>query len=287
MTLIGLSALLLVLVVGSTSQAQIKFESRWAIADGDSLNLYYRFYPGYVSLKTPTVVTLPMMGHDYLSYTEFRTQLRQYMKPDSVQDIYRMPNIVSPDLRGHGKSWWSPTDSLDYRTMSVGQFAKYPSDVKKIITDLLADEDRYVGDHNLIVMGASIGANTAALLTEILPGIQRLILMSPGLDFRELKPAGALRQYKGKVLILASRGDTYSAESAKTLAEIAPDRFQLHLFDGSRHGTDIIDQIPEAMTMVREWIMDMAVIEHFDIKDAPIDTASADNVPTEQAPNSN
>lgn len=241
------------LVAGSVS-AQVRYDKRVAIAQ-DSLQVFIKFFHGYADESTPLWVLLPMMGHDHLSYAEFREEVWVELRTDTLTPALRRPYVLSPDLRGHGKSVAKGDDTLSYETMPEAEFAKYPADVMRAIESVVADEDHQVSGDSIYVVGASIGANTAALLTESRPGIKRIALLSPGLDYRGLRPYDALADFDGEALIYACEGDEYAAESARKLASIAPDRFELHIYPGTDHGTDIINNNKEAMELLVQWLL--------------------------------
>ena len=246
------SAIFVVMIGVIPVTAQLPDDSCWVKAD-DSLRLFCKFFPGDVSDKTPVVVALPMMAHDLYSYRDLRAAMHSFLETDSASRSCRMPHVLSPDLRGHGRSCHRLNDSLYYGNMSAAEFAKYPSDVEKIIRTFSADTGRHLSN-SWIVVGASIGANTAALLTKMVPNIGKIALLSPGLDYRGLQPAEAVRDFKGDILIFACEGDQYAAQSSRTLAELNPDHCRLHIFPGQNHGTDIINEQPEAMRILLDWI---------------------------------
>lgn len=234
--------------------AQTRYDKRTVVAD-DSLELFVKFFHGYAGQDIPLWVLLPMMGHDHLSYAPFREEVWHQLRTDTLSPGLRRPYILSPDLRGHGNSTDRGDETLTYRDMPVTEFGNYVSDVIAIIDNVVADEDHSVSGDSIYVIGASIGANTAALMTTQRPNIRRLVLLSPGLDYRGLEPYEALRQFDGEVLICASEEDEYSAKSSRKLATIAPDRFELRIYPGSSHGTDIINNNEDAMRELVHWLL--------------------------------
>lgn len=234
--------------------AQTRYDKRMVVAD-DSLELFVKFFHGYADQDVPLWVLLPMMGHDHLSYAPFREEVWRQLRTDTLSPELRRPYILSPDLRGHGNSTERGDETLTYRDMPVTEFGNYFSDVIAMIDNVVADEDHSVSGDSIYVIGASIGANTAALMTTRRPSVRRLAMLSPGLDYRGLKPYEALQQFDGEVLIYASEEDEYSAESSRKLAAIAPDRFELHIFPGSSHGTDIINNNEDAMRELVHWLL--------------------------------
>lgn len=191
-----------------------------------------------------TFVCLPMMGHTTDSYFTLKDSLAAINRRiDSVH--FTLPAWRMFDLRGHGCSIRRGKSTLSFETMPDTEFAKYPTDIADALT----------GTTSLTIIGASIGANTAALLTLETPNIKRLILLSPGLNYRGLEPADAVTAFKGEVLLVASSGDEYSYNSVREMASLNPDHCTLMIFDGNAHGTDIINDNPAAMRALIDWIL--------------------------------
>lgn len=209
----------------------------------DSLTLYSTTY-GRPASSSRTFVCLPMMGHTRSSFSPLRDSLVAICKrTDSVN--FNLPTFRIFDLRGHGRSIERGTVRLNYKTMPEAEFAKYPGDLEKALR----------GSTGLTLIGASIGANTAALVTETLKGVDRLVLLSPGMNYRGLEPADALMTFTGQILLVASSGDEYSYNSVRELASLNPDHSTLMIFDGDAHGTDIINDNPAAMRALVDWLM--------------------------------
>ncbi|MCK4372729.1 MAG: hypothetical protein KAW61_06255, partial [candidate division Zixibacteria bacterium] len=110
-------------------------------------------------------------------------------------------------------------------------------------------------ESGFFVIGASIGANTARMVSELLPSVSKVALLSPGEDYRGLQPAEALKKFKGDILIFACEDDKYSAASSRKLAAMNEEHCTLHIFEGSDHGTDIINNRRlEAMRILVDWL---------------------------------
>ncbi len=209
----------------------------------DSLSLCSTIYtrPGK-SVKT--IIGLPMMGHTRESFAPLRDSLVIIGKSVDSSN-FSLPSWQLFDLRGHGCSVNRSTEILDRKTMPESEFAKYPADIAGALK----------GKTGLTIIGASIGANTAALLTEEMSGIDQLVLLSPGMNYRGLEPADAIMTFKGKILLVASSGDEYSYNSVREMASLNPDHCTLMIFDGDAHGTDIINNNPAAMRALVDWLL--------------------------------
>ncbi len=78
---------------------------------------------------------------------------------------------------------------------------------------------REVVPNRIGMAGASIGANLAILLAAGDPTVRSLVLLSPGIDYRGLRPEAAMKKYGERpALLVASQEDNYAANSARQLA---------------------------------------------------------------------
>jgi len=253
--LVLIGALIFNSASSSASGSEIeKDPQRIKVKAADGLGLNGWLIPNSADSGAPLIVMLPMMGHDHTSYDQFIEAFMKRVADDSTQAIL-MPHLLSLDLRGHGKSTECDTGEVDYDQMRAGDFAHIPSDVDLMIKAVLAKEELKIDSGEICLIGASIGANGAVLTTEIVKNVAKLVLLSPGDDYRGLKPMEALKGFTGKTLIFASVDDTYSAQSANNMSLAKPSRCKLELFAGQDHGTNIIAENPEAMSEMIEWLL--------------------------------
>ena len=166
-----------------------------------------------------------------------------------------MPTVLSFDLRGHGKSIHTTNRTLDANSMGDEQFLKMPRDIQQAVRAELNDKSLGVDTNNIIVIGASIGANTAAMLTELFPNVKRVALLSPGKSYKGLEPGRAVEKFKGRILIMSSKGDVYATTSSEYLAGLNKEHCALQWFAGENHGTEIIRENKAAMHDLIEWVM--------------------------------
>jgi pimeloyl-ACP methyl ester carboxylesterase len=249
--------LLLPLMIGSQATARkipapLTHEERVDLVD-DSLKLTAWLMRDTTTRNEPLIVLLHQLGLTHESYQYFIDALAKYVGEDTLERS--MPTIVSFDLRGHGKSIFRKRDTLDVTSMSNSEFAKMPGDVKHMLTFLKQDPDLGVDTTNIIVIGASIGANTAAMLTEQMSGVRKIVLLSPGKSYHGLEPGRAVENYKGKMLIFCSQEDIYSKKSSEFLDSLNKSRNTLEWFGGGDHGTEIINGNPKAMHDLIDWVM--------------------------------
>jgi dienelactone hydrolase len=104
------------------------------------------------------------------------------------------------------------------------------------------------------VLGASLGANLAAVAAGSDPRVRGLALLSPSLDYRGVRIEGAMRQYGSRpALLMASLRDPYAARSARTLADAPPGPRELHWSDVPAHGTQLLARDPDLGRALVEW----------------------------------
>src|SRR5205085_10092517 len=73
--------------------------------------------------------------------------------------------------------------------------------------------------------------------------VRTAVCLSPGLDFKGLKPLDVMQQVdKRPLYLIATKGDEYSAKSATELSKagMTDGPKSLRLFEGNEHGTDML-----------------------------------------------
>ena len=222
----------------------------------DGLTLHAWLTPSPAEKPAPLYVLLPMMGHTHDSYNDFINALyKRVAANDSVAAAFRLPNILALDLRGHGKSTRIGDSSINYAHLSKAEFAKYPSDIATMIRRVLADKSRRFDRSETVVIGASIGANSAIMLHGLVEPLSRVVMLSPGEDYRSLRPAEAVSSFKGDILIFAGKEDSYSRQSSENLAALNLKHATLKIYPGADHGTRILRNNPAAMNDLINWIL--------------------------------
>ena len=232
--------------------APLTNEEKMFIVD-DSLKLTCWLLRDTTAQNEPLVVLLHQKGETHQSYQQFIDALMEYVGEDPSHRV--MPTIISFDLRGHGKSLFRKGDTLRAESMPNAEYMKIPSDIRHVLGELVGDPTLGVDTSNVIVVGASIGANSAAMLTEMMSGIRKVAMLSPGKSYHSLEPMHAVEACRGKMMIFASKGDVYSEQSSKFIQNLNKDRCSLAWFPGDSHGTAIINGDKKAMRQLIEWVM--------------------------------
>ena len=189
---------------------------------------------------------LPMMSNTHTSY-------------DPIVGKLNLVNYttIAFDLRGHGESIISGSDTLLAGSMGKDQFAKMPADVEAFFLDF---RGRHPHDYNfsdVVVIGASIGANTAGLLSDR-DWVKRAVLLSPGRDYYGLQPETVMigddDPEDKPIYIAVSIDDTYSAESSQWLFDNYAGPKVLKKYPGGLHGTSILRDVTDANEELISWL---------------------------------
>lgn len=138
------------------------------------------------------------------------------------------------DLRGHGES--TSAGKLDYTKFQDKDHQASRLDVDAAMNFL---KGKGFGESHIVFVGASIGANLALDAMYRYKSTERGVLLSPGLDYRGVKTEQTMKALSAhqKVWLIAAEGDTYSADSVRTLQKLNPAGATLTMFKGSDHGT--------------------------------------------------
>lgn len=225
------------------------------VVTNDSLRLTAWFTPSPDSGRAPLIAMLPMLGQTHESYQPFVDSLFKYLKTDTALTGQVLPHLLNFDLRGHGRSILKGTDSLTYENMSKAEFAKIPDDVGLMILKVISAYHVRIDTSKITVIGASIGANAAVMTTTSLPYISRVVLLSPGTDYRSLMPADAFKNFTGKTFLATSRADRYSYETVQRLAALKKKDWILKIYPRDGHGTDILKYDIAVRDVIR-WIFE-------------------------------
>ncbi len=201
-----------------------------------------------LSRLTGLALLLPMMSKTHESYEPFAQKLRE-----------KGYTTISFDMRGHGLSTKIGDDSVFYSSMNKKDFARMPEDIESFFLDFKAKHPKNYLYNDVIVIGASIGANTAGLLLDR-KWVSRAVLLSPGKSYRGLEPGKVMAAAFGgpglnkPVYIAAAVDDTYSSESSRWLFENYKGPKVLKKYPGKDHGTDILHNVKDADKELLDWL---------------------------------
>jgi pimeloyl-ACP methyl ester carboxylesterase len=158
--------------------------------------------------------------------------------------------VLAIDLRGHGASGPLPEGTtLDDLTPMV-------ADVRAARAFLKTRREAIPGRVGLA--GASIGANLAILAAAADATVRSLALLSPGTDYRGLRPEAAIKKYGDRpALIIASQEDNYATGSARQLAVAGAGPGigirELRILNGAGHGAAMLAREPDLASSLVDW----------------------------------
>lgn len=189
---------------------------------------------------------LPMMSMTHTSYDSFIDKLHSLGYA-----------TISFDMRGHGLSTETKGTQVSYGAMSKNDFSLMPTDVESLFLDFKRKHPKDYNYNRVTIIGASIGANTAALLLDR-NWVQRVVLLSPGRDYRGLQPEKVMISVttapNKPVYIAVTGDDTYSAESSLWLFDHYTGPKVLKKYPGQDHGTDILLNVKGADQELLDWL---------------------------------
>jgi dienelactone hydrolase len=104
------------------------------------------------------------------------------------------------------------------------------------------------------IAGASIGANLAVIDGADDPNVRSIALLSPGLDYRNLRTEAPMKKFGARpALLVASTKDPYAWRSIRTLAAIGPGTREVRLSDVLAHGTVLLSKDPDLAGALVDW----------------------------------
>ncbi len=195
----------------------------------DNIKISGNFYPKETNKG---IILLHAYKEDKNAWNFFIDQLRK--------EGY---NVLAIDLRGHGES------ELDLKTMNAQDYNNMILDVQAAFDYLI---EKNIQEVSLI--GASIGANIALNFAVGEEGIQRIILLSPGLDYHGIKTEDYITHYKRPLLIIVGGLDKYSWESSNALFDKSGSTIKLQPYETDKHGIEILKQYPETKDLIINWM---------------------------------
>lgn len=147
--------------------------------------------------------------------------------------------VLAVDLRGHGES--AGIDN-DYQLMR--------EDVIKWASFL----NNRTGNQEVFLIGASIGANFAVEAAQNDSGVKKMVLLSPGLEYRGVNIEQSIIQIKIPTLAIASKEDEYSFSSTRTLKE-KNNSIEIIELENAGHGTRMLSADPNLVERITDWLL--------------------------------
>ena len=150
------------------------------------------------------------------------------------------------DLRGHGESTAGPPPAA-----GQSEYASMVQDVRAVRRYLAQRSD--VQQSRVGVIGASIGANLAALEASADGTIASLALLSPSVEYRGLRMTEAVRKIKRPMLFVAGDDDPYASRSARELQKEGSGVREILILKQVGHGTMMLSRDPSLTGALVDW----------------------------------
>jgi alpha-beta hydrolase superfamily lysophospholipase len=128
----------------------------------------------------------------------------------------------------------------------------WSEDVRAAVTFLAGRGDVRPGAVGLV--GASLGASLVAVAAAADPGVPSIALVSPSLEYRGVRIAGAMQRYGARqAFFVASVQDPYAARSVRELQKMGGGSREVRWSDVPAHGTALLSRDPDLIRSLVEW----------------------------------
>ncbi|MCJ7507865.1 MAG: alpha/beta fold hydrolase [candidate division Zixibacteria bacterium] len=237
------SALCLCCGLGCTGE-KVSYEE-FSFYSIDSTKIEGQLYiPSLQDKIPPLVILLHMFSHSSKDWEK--------LVPLLTNEGYAVLNL---DLRGHGKSVKRKEETISYLEPDKVNIRLLPLDVSSALDALQSYMGR-VDLERVGVIGASIGANAGLIAAVGNPKIKTMVLISSGLNYHDLMTENAAGRLKDvSVLLIASRGDSYSLSSCQRLySAMQLSKKEVKLVQGREHGNELLFKMPELNKQIANWI---------------------------------
>lgn len=243
--------LLVYLVLSLTTTAQ-DLPDRETITRhaSDDIALVADFYAG--PADAPVIIALHMLNSERAAYAP--------LIPDLQAAGYALLNV---DMRGHGAS--GGARDWDAAIADIADWIAW------------LEAEGHLNESGLAIMGASIGANVAIISCAESAVCAGAIALSPGLDYRGVKPEAALVDGLADraALLVAAGRDQSSATAIRQMFLKAQGAVTAHMYSGRAHGTRLFESEYESVSqLILHWLREHIPVNHAPSKD---DECNPDN----------
>jgi len=213
--------------------------------DGFDITADY-YAPSGASAKA--VLLIHMMPADRTSWRAFAPKLHG-----------KGYHVLAIDLRGHGESVLQ-TINDERRTIHYSNFSdeEHQASIHDLEAGAAFLEGKGAKKEELVLVGASIGANLALWYAAEHPEIKSVVLLSPGFNYRGIETVPLMRKlHVGQRALLAGSEDDFQSRRyvLQTLSAEAPEGAvtKVVLYRSLGHGTDMLTE-PGLEEEIINWI---------------------------------
>lgn len=201
----------------------------------DSATLAADFHPA-ADEDAPVILLLHMLNSNRAAWDP--------LIPDLLYAGYAILNI---DMRGHGDSG------------GARDWDKTIDDVALGWVGWLRENDR-LGESGFAIIGGSIGANVALISCAKVDVCMGAVALSPGLDYRGVKPEAALVDGLADrmALLVAAQNDASSSTAIRQMFLNAKGDVSARLYRGRAHGTRLFDSEYDSVSrLILGWLAEV------------------------------
>lgn len=208
----------------------------------DGVDLVADYYAGQKK-QSPAVILAHMLPADKSSWEKFAIKLQE-------QGFV----VMAIDFRGHGESTIQNGKPIDYHNFSNAEFKASVADLQAAYEYLKADPS--VNFNQISLVGASIGANLSLNFAANQFEVYRLVLISPGLDYRGVTTNKAIELYNDRpIFLISAKDDEDSYNDTQKLIELSPSsQKETKIFDSGGHGNALFKSHPELEQEIIDWL---------------------------------
>ena len=220
----------LAFATAGASLAQAGGETITRVAD-EGVALVADFHPA--AEGAPVIMLLHMLNSNRAAWDP--------LIPDLSAAGYALLNI---DMRGHGDSGGAQDWDAIIHDAAIGW------------RGWLA-ENEHIGAGGLALIGGSIGANVALISCAQVEICRGAIALSPGLDYRGVKPEAALVDGLADraALLVAAQQDASSSTAIRQMFLKAKGDVSARLYRGRAHGTRLFDSAYDSVSrLILGWL---------------------------------
>ncbi|MCY4020987.1 MAG: alpha/beta fold hydrolase [Chloroflexi bacterium] len=182
--------------------------------------------------EAPAIIALHMLNSQRAAYAP--------IIPDLRAAGYALLNV---DMRGHGDS--GGARDWDAAIADIADWIAW------------LETEGHLNQSGLAIMGASIGANVAIISCAESALCAGAIALSPGLDYRGVKPESALVDglADGTALLVAAAADSSSATAIRQMFLNAKGAVTARMYNGRAHGTRLFDSDYDSLSgLITLWL---------------------------------
>ncbi len=192
----------------------------------------------YETVSEKGVILVHMLGNNRQSWKEVAIILQK--------NEYQ---VLALDLRGHGQSLQKNAQRISYVNFQEKDFLDMLKDIQAAKNFL-----RQQGTSEINIIGASIGANLALLAAAHDIDIVKIIALSPGLNYKGLKPQEESKKISIPVMLVGAEDDPYSAMSIRTLDGVMHNEREVKIFKKAEHGTRMLQHESSLKTDILKFL---------------------------------